>query len=79
MTRSEMLEICQSCLEGYGEELTGDDYRLIRAVESRVIASCAQVCDAVAEQVTYQRSSQDAADKCAAAIRAPLTSGPNDG
>jgi hypothetical protein len=32
--------------------------------------ACAQVCERVSEDVTYQRDSQEAADKCAAAIRA---------
>lgn len=32
--------------------------------------ACAKVCEEIAENVTYQRNSQEAADKCAAAIRA---------
>lgn len=31
--------------------------------------ACARVCEQVSEEVTYQRDSQEAADKCAAAIR----------
>ena len=32
--------------------------------------ACAKVCEQVAENVTYQRNSQEAADRCADAIRA---------
>jgi len=32
--------------------------------------ACAKACEEIAEQVTYQRNSQEAADKCADAIRA---------
>lgn len=32
--------------------------------------ACAKVCEEIAENVTYQRNSQEAADKCADAIRA---------
>ena len=48
------------------EELCQFAWRIV-AIERE---ACAKVCEQVAENVTYQRNSQEAADKCADAIRA---------
>lgn len=44
-----------------------DFVALVAAAERE---ACAKVCEDIAEQVVYQQNSQEAADKCADAIRA---------
>lgn len=41
----------------------------VQQAQNLIAAECAEICERVAEDVTYQRDSQGAADKCYFAIR----------
>ena len=72
MTRDDIIRLAREAgLTGLVEaDVIGNFERFAALVAAAEREARAKVCEQVAENVTYQRNSQEAADKCADAIRA---------